>query len=242
MYHPAAPRATLALAIAILFAAAWPCPAQTLVSHSELTAFAAGLPDETGSSWTRVGTGHALILDGDQLLLNDNSAGHLISYQGLLGQIEDVHDVVLQAEVKVVSNVGGDGALLEISRPGMELVVQLFPEGIVLMERDGREGERWLGSADADFSDFRVLSVHKTSRHHPDGEHVTVSVDGQQLLRATPHGTGELDVGRVLFGSLGYPDFGATLWRWIEVDAHLDQQKIPNGSGSVGRLKGSFGS
>lgn len=238
--HPSAPCATLALAVAILFAAASSSPAQTLVSHSEMTSFSSGLPDETGSSWTRVGTGYALILDGGDLLLNDNSAAEVIAYQGLLGRIEATHDVVFRAELRVVSNLGGDGAMIEISRPGMEVLVQLFPEGITVMERDGRDGERWLGSADVDLSGFRTLTIHKTSELHPAGEQVVVAVDGTELLRVQPHGTGDLGLGRVLFGSLGYIDFGATVWRWVEVDARLDESKTPTAAGSVGRLKGSF--
>lgn len=234
-------RARVALAAVILVAAASWCPAgaQTLVSHVETTSFASGLPEDTGSSWSRVGTGHALLVE-DELLLNDNSTAHLIAYQGLLGRIEAVHDVAFRAELKVVSNLGGDGALIEVSRPGMEVLVQLYPEGIVVLEREGRDGERWLGSVDADLSEYREVSVHKTSRHHPDGEQVAVAIDGVEVLRVTPHGTGDLDVGRVLFGSLGYLDFGATLWRWVEVDAHLDQQKTPADTGTVGRLKGRF--
>lgn len=235
-----APRAALALAVVTSFASALPCGAQTMVDHSERTSFSSGLPDASGSSWDRVGTGYALILDGDELLLNDNSSAELIAFQGLLGQIESAHDVVFRAEVRVVSNVGGDGALIEISRPGMEVLVQLFPEGIVLMERDGRTGERWLGSVDVDLSEFREVAVHKTSRLDPAGEQVIVSVGGQELIRAKPHGTGDLDLGRVLFGSLGYVDFGATLWRWVEVDARVDVAKIPTTDATMGQLKGRF--
>ena len=233
-------RSLITLATVFLTGIAVPCMGQTLVSHSEMTSFGSSLPEETGSSWTRVGTGYALILSGGDLLLNDNSTGFLVAYQGLLGRIEAVHDVILRAEVRVISNLGGEAALIEISRPGMEVLVQLFPEGIVVMERAGRDGPRWLGSADVDLSDFHEVEVHKTSVFSPEPEQIIVSVDGTELLRVQPRATGDLALGRVLFGSLGYVDVGATVWRWVEVQAQLEEQKIPVEASSVGRLKARF--
>ena len=233
-------RSIVTLLFAFLVGIAVPCAGQTLVSHFETTSFASGLPEETGSSWTRVGTGHALILSGGELLLNDNSAGFLVAYQGLLGRIESVHDVFFRGEVRVISNLGGSAALIEISRPGMEVLVQLFPEGIVVMERAGRDEPRWLGSADVDLSEFREVEVHKTSVFSQDPEQIIVSVDGAELLRVHPRATGDLAVGRVLFGSLGYVDMGATVWRWVEVQAQLEEQKIPVESSSIGCLKARF--
>jgi hypothetical protein len=164
--------AIAALAFVLMSGLAAPCPGQTLVSHFEMTSFSSGLPEETGSSWTRVGTGHALVLSGGELLLNDNSAGFLVAYQGLLGRLEAVHDVFFRGEVRVISNLGGEAALIEISRPGLEVLVQLFPEGIVVMERAGRDAPRWLGSAAVDLSDFHEIEVHKTSVFSPDPEQV----------------------------------------------------------------------
>ena len=235
-----APRPIATLAFVLLLGLAVPCLGQTLVSHFEMTSFSSGLPEETGSSWTRVGTGHALILSGGELLLNDNSAGFLVAYQGLLGRLEAVHDVFFRGEVRVISNLGGEAALIEISRPGMEVLVQLFPAGIVVRERAGRDEPRWLGSAEVDLSDFREIEVHKTSVFSPDPEQVIVSVDGVELLRVQPRATGDLALGRVLFGSLGYADLGATIWRWVEVQAQLEEQKIPVQWSSVGRLKARF--
>jgi hypothetical protein len=235
-----APRPIATLAFVLLLGLAVPCLGQTLVSHFEMTSFSSGLPEETGSSWTRVGTGHALILSGGELLLNDNSAGFLVAYQGLLGRLEAVHDVFFRGEVRVISNLGGEAALIEISRPGMEVLVQLFPAGIVVMERAGRDEPRWLGSAEVDLSDFREIEVHKTSVFSPDPERVIVSVDGVELLRVQPRATGDLALGRVLFGSLGYADLGATIWRWVEVQVQLEEQKIPVQWSSVGRLKARF--
>ena len=240
MNRTQARRSIVTLAVVFLLGSAVPCAGQTLVSHFETTSFGSGLPEETGSSWTRLGTGYALILSGGELLLNDNSTGFLVAYQGLLGRIEAVHDVFFRGEVRVISNLGGEAALIEISRPGMEVLVQLYPEGIVVMERSGRDAPRWLGSADVDLSGFREVEVHKTSIFSQEPEQVIVSVDGAELLRVQPRGTGDLALGRVLFGSLGYADVGATMWRWVEVQAQLEEQKVPVEPSSIGRLKARF--
>jgi len=228
------------LLAAILIGAAVPCVGQTLVSHFETTSFGSGLPEETGSSWTRVGTGHALLLPGGELLLNDNSAGFLVAYQGLLGRIEAVHDIYFRSELRVISNLGGEAALIEISRPGMEVLVQLYPEGIVVVERAGRDAPKWLGSVNVDLSDFHEVEVHKTSIFNPEPEQIIVSVDGIELLRVHPRATGDMALGRVLFGSLGYSDLGATIWRWVEVQAQLEEQKTPAARSSIGQMKARF--
>jgi len=235
-----APRSFTIFLTVLFLGAAIPCVGQTLVSHFELTSFSSGLPEETGSSWTRVGTGHALILTGGELLLNDNSAGFLVAYQGLLGRLEAVHDVYFRGEVRVISNLGGQAALIEISRPGMEVLVELYPEGIIVVERAGRDAPRWLGSASVDLSDFHEVEVHKTSIFSPEPEQIIVSVDGNELLRVQPRATGDLALGRVLFGSLGYADLGATIWRWVEVQAQLEEQKIPVAQTSIGQMKARF--
>jgi len=223
-----------------LLATALPAAAQTLVSHFETTSFGSGIPEDTGSSWTRVGTGHVLLLDDDELLINDNSTSSVVAYQGLLGRLEASHDVFFRGEVKVLSNIGGEAALIEISRPGMEVLVQLYPDGISVVERAGRDPARWLGSASVDLTEFREIEIHKTSDAGPDPERLSVSVDGVELVSIEPRGTGDLGLGRVLFGSLGYADLGATIWRWVEVQAVYEQQKIPTAPATIGQLKGRF--
>ncbi|RKZ18073.1 hypothetical protein DRQ53_01430 [bacterium] len=220
------------------------CPstllAQTLVSHSERITFVSGLPEDTGSSWSRVGTGPVLLLDGGELLLNDNSPGEVVAYQGLLGQLEAEHDVAFRGELHVLSNIGGNAALIEISRPGMEVVVQLYRDQIVILERVGHAAPLWLGSVAIDMDRFRQIEVHKTSSVGQDAEQISVHVDGQELMRVTPRGGGELGLGRVLFGSMGYADMGATLWRWVEVEAQLEEIKIPVAGASLSSLKSRF--
>ena len=173
-------------------------------------------------------------------MLNDNSLGAVIAYQGLVGRIESGHDVAFRGEVQVLSNIGGQAALVEISRPGMEIEVQLLTDGVQIMERAGREPERWLGSADVDLSEFCEIEVHKTSDAGPGPEQIIVSVNGSEVLRVEPRGTGDMALGRVLFGSLGQSDLGATIWRWVEVQAEYEQRKSPAAVTSVGRLKGRF--
>ncbi len=224
----------------ILFLAAASASAQTLVSHYETTTFDTGLPEETGSSWARVGTGHVLMVAEGEMLMNDNSPGMVVAYQGLLGQVEAGHDVVFRGEVKVLSNIGGEGALIEVSRPGMEVLVELYPDAINVVERSGRDPMRWLGSAGVDLKDFRVVEIHKTSDVSGAPERVTVSVDGVEVISVVPRGTGDLGLGRILFGSLGYPDLGATVWRWVEVRAVPELQKAPATPATVGQLKGRF--
>lgn len=215
--------------------------AQSLSSHHERIAFTSGLPEDTGSIWTRIGTGPVLLVDGQDLLVNDNSGAELVAYQGLLGLLDARHDVVFRGEVLVLSNIGGDGALIEISHPGLEIIVQLYRDHLSVLERVGADETHWLGSADVDLERFREIAIHKTSSVADGGELVSVAIDGATLLTVQPRAAGELSVGRVLFGSMGYADMGATLWRWVEVDAELKDPLTPVSSASVGELKARFG-
>ena len=85
-----------------------------------------------------------------------------------------------------------------------------------------------------------MIEVHKTSDASSVPERVMVSVDGVEVISVEPRGTGDLGLGRILFGSLGYPDLGATIWRWVEVRAEPEEQKAPATAATVGRLKGRF--
>ena len=230
----------VALSLLFVLASAVPAGAQTLVSHYETTSFTSGIPEDTGSSWTRVGTGHVVLMDEGELLINDNSPGTVVAYQGLLGRIESGHDIVFRGELKVLSNIGGEAALIEISRPGMEVLVQLHPDHITVVERSSRDPGRWLGSAQVDLTDFREIEIHKSSDAGSGPERITVSVDGSELISISPRGTGDLGLGRVLFGSLGYSDLGATVWRWVEVQAVFEEQKTPTTAATVGQLKARF--
>lgn len=223
-----------------LLAGVLPASAQTLVSHSEYTGFSSGLPEDTGSTWVRIGTGPVLLLDRGELLVNDNSGGEVVAYQGLLGRIEAAHDLVFRGEVQVLSNLGGNAALVEVSRPGLEVIVQLYRDHVAVLERVDASSTRWLGSAPVDLERFREISVRKTSSSSPGAEEVIVEVDRVELLRVQPRAEGTLGLGRVLFGSMGYADMGATLWRWVEVEAQLEQVGTPVESATLGGLKSRF--
>jgi hypothetical protein len=99
---------------------------------------------------------------------------------------------------------------------------------------------RWLGSVPVDLTEFSEIEIHKTSDAGPEPERISVSVDGVDLISVEPRGTGDLGLGRVLFGSLGYQDLGATVWRWVEVQAVYEEQKTPTTPATVGQLKGRF--
>lgn len=216
--------------------------AQTLTSYSHTQVFDR-TPDQISSDWSKMGEGAALVLTGPELLLNDNSQGALIAYQGLLGQIEAEHSVVVRAELKVYSNFGGRGAVLEVSRPGVEVILRLFPDQIVLMERAGRNGPRWLGSASVDLSSFAEVEISKASINEDEDETIRVSVNGVKVIEAAPFGGGELGVGRVAFGSLGYADIGASVWRWMDLEVnYVDSggHLIPTNSASFGQLKSQY--
>jgi hypothetical protein len=61
-----------------------------------------------------------------------------------------------------------------------------------------------------------------------------------EVARSRPAGEGNLDVGRIVIGSLSYPGVGASLWQWIEVKLEqvgADGTSIPIETSSFGGLK-----
>jgi len=200
------------------------------------------LPDETGGVWSRIGTAPTFVI-GDRLICNDNSTGAYVAYQGMLGQIEAEHTVTVRTSMDVISNIGGQGAVIEISRPGLELIVQLFPDRVTLVEREDR-GLRFIATATATLEVESEVMVRKASSREDGRETLTVWIDGNQVLRGTGSARGQLGIGRVIFGSLGYQAYGATRWSWIEVEAvapDVDQgSSVPTEGRSFGSLKSEF--
>ena len=225
------------VALVLLLVGAGVSSAQDVVSRTEFEQY----PEDAGSLWSRVGSGHALLLDGE-MVLNDNSQGSCIAYQALVGQIQADHRVVLEARVRVLSNIGGMAAMVEISRPGAELVVQLHSEQIVVMERAADRELRWLASTPVDLGAPFDLRLTKAAVTEDPAETLTVEVDGQAVLSCRARGLGELGTGRVVFGSLGYPDMGASGWFWV--DLAVEQIEVSGVVGveatSLGSLKGRF--
>jgi len=189
--------------------------------------------------WERVGTGHAFLLEEQQLVLNDNSNGRYIAFQTLLGEVTAADEMRVRGRVRVISNVYGEGMALEIARPGLEAILQLHPDRVVLTEREGHGGHRWLASAPVDLSKFRELEFVKLARI--DGvEVLSVRVDGDELIRVNAVGLGGLGVGRILVGSLSLTDFGTSIWDWMELRRTTPTTATPTRSTSMAQLKELF--
>lgn len=198
------------------------------------------LPVEGVSPWTRIGDAPAFVFEGD-LYCNDNRADAYIGYQGMLGQLEAEHEIEVRAEVEVFANLGGQGAVIEVSRPGLELIVQLYPDRVAIAEREGRD-LRWLATASASLIGKSIVTVRKASSLDDVRETLVVHVNDVEVVRAVGHGRGRLGVGRVIFGSLGYESMGATAWTWIDVRAEAPtiETALPEDASSFGALKSGF--
>ena len=227
------PVTALALLLASTAAAQSPAPVRVA---TDLSTF----PVEGNETWQKIGAAPVLHFEG-RLVCNDNRPDAYVAFQGLLGEIDAAHAIEVRASMDVISNLGGLAGVLEISRPGLELVVQLHPDRIDVTEREGRR-LRWLATAPADLSEESELVVRRESSLADPRETLTVSVDGVEILRTAGNARGTLGVGRVVFGSLGYNSMGATRWSRIEVDAITPDvdPAVPTDVRSFGRLKAAF--
>jgi len=198
------------------------------------------MPDQAASSWSQVGSGASFLLPDNTLVVNDNSTSDRIGYQTLLGDVAAEHRVSLSARVKVLSSLGGDAVTLEIARPGLELVLQLHPASLVLLERRGTGNYRFLGSVPVDLSEFREIGMRKDSITEQTDERVVVTVDGTPVLEAAPRGDGRLGVGRLLIGSTSYADLGASFWDWVSYRLETVDAGVATTTTSFGRLKSRF--
>jgi hypothetical protein len=237
----AAPHLAVAIVtiLAVLTAGRAPAHAQDLATMDDRTEMTQ-IPDGSNSPWSRIGTAHALLHEGT-LVCNDNMGDGYIAFQGMLGELQAEHTVEFRAAVKVHSNIGGQGAVVEISRPGLELIVQLHHDRVDVAERaDGYL--RWVATAPASLTEEHVLRIRKNSVREDSDETLTVWVDGVQVLQARGLAAGTLGVGRVAFGSLGYQSMGATQWRWVELDAEpvSADTAVPVETRSFGALKSEF--
>lgn len=239
-YFPRAPDLPLSrpLAALLLLLLAVPTAASESVLHQVHDDLDTGLD---AGMWSQLGTGHALALQDGSLLINDNDAGDRIAFQALLGDIEAQHRVELSARVYVVSNLGGRGAVLEVARPGLEVVLRMFPDHVELVEREAGGRFSWLASAPLDLSEYRDLLLVKRAKDDPRGEGYEVHADGQLVLDVLPRELGSLGVGRIILGATGYGDMGASVWDWVD----LRVTRSPSGgvaveSSSFGALKSRF--
>ena len=232
--------AVVLLASVAVCAGAAPAAAQQLASH-EFTTVLDHLPD-ADDRWSKIGNSGSMVVNDSELLINDNSPGDCIAYQTLLGEIQSGHRATVSARMRVLTNLGGQAVVVEISRPGLELLLELHPDRVVALERrDGRE-PFWLASANVDLSAYCDLRVTKLAANEDPLESLVVEVDGTEVLRTAGRGSGELGVGRIVFGSLDYPSFGASVWRRIEVSVvpiEVDGG-VRTDARSVGALKASY--
>jgi hypothetical protein len=197
------------------------------------------LPD-ADQSWQRIGEGYALLLDGGRLAVNDNSNAERIAFQTLVGEIAAGNEVHVRASLLILSNLMGQAATLELARPGLEIVLRLHPQQVVLGERDHSGEFRWLGQVPVDLGSLRELELVKLAAAAAATEEVQLWLDGQLALRVTPHAVGGLGVGRVLFGSLSLPDMGASIWDWLEIDLYDAAPQVSTRRDSFGALKARF--
>ena len=232
--------ARLLFVLVVLSLAASPVVAQDLATvggHTDLSS----LPDSGSSDWTRVGTAHVLVYEG-LLVLNDNMVDGFVAYQGYLGQLRAEHEIEVETSMYVMSNIGGLGAVLEVSRPGQEMIVQLFPDRVAVAEREAGGRLRWITTVPVRLDEECRVRVQKASVIEDPSETLRVYVDDTLIVECTGRGAGELDIGRVVFGSLGYGSMGASFWRWIDVRATTPEPgtMVDTETRSFGALKGAF--
>jgi hypothetical protein len=217
----------------LLLLAAAPCDANSVVQRYEMSV----LPD--AEDWERIGASHAFLQEGGTLVINDNSAGERIAFQTWSGEVESTDEIHFRARVQVVSNIEGHAVTIEIARPGLELILRLYPDHMVLVERDG-SGFRWLAGYDADLSEFVELELVKEPSVDGEIEGVQVLLGGVLVMSAVPQATGSLGVGRVIVGSLSYPDVGASFWDWIELE-RIEATSVRTEQRTLGSIKALFG-
>lgn len=214
--------------------------AQSLAPHEISTPFDR-LPDADGL-WSRIGSSGVLVTEQGELLVNDNSSGDCIAFQSLLGEIEAGHRVTVSARMRVLTHFGGDTSLIEISRPGLELLVRFTRDRIEVLERRAGREPYWLGGAAVDLTLDRELRVTKLAVTEDPLESVVVEIGDVELLRVAGRGDGELGVGRIVFGSLDYPSIGASVWTRFDVSVEpiAPQGGVRAEQQNVGVLKASY--
>lgn len=196
------------------------------------------LPDQAG--WQRIGESHALLLENGLVAINDNSRGERIAFETWSDEISRADEVRVRASLRVLSNLEGSAVTMEIARPGLELVLRLYPNQVVLVEREG-DGFRWLAGYAVDLSDFAEVELIKRGAAEGEIEEVEVRIAGTTVLAATPGAVGTLGVSRVIIGSLSYADEGASIWDWIELERRATGGSVKVESRSLASIKARFG-
>ena len=198
------------------------------------------LPELDLAPWERVGSAPVLLLADQTLLLNDNTSDDRIGYQTLLGVPQAEHRITLLGRVRVLSNLEGRAAVMEVSRPHLQAVLRLYPDRVELTERTGTDQWRWLGSSPVDLGQFHEIQLTKESSLLDPAETLRVSVDGVLVLTARPTATGDLAAGRLVIGSVALPAIGASVWDWISYRLVAPTNGIPTAVETFGALKSRF--
>jgi hypothetical protein len=198
------------------------------------------LPELDLEPWQRIGGAPVQLLPDQTLLLNDNSRDDRIGYQTLLGVPLAQHRITLAARVRVLSNLEGRAAVMEVSRPRLQAVLRLYPDHLELTERTGTDQWRWLASASLDLTTFREIELRKESSLLDPAETVRVWVDGVLELEARPSADGDLDAGRLVIGSVALPAVGASVWDWVGYRLAEPVAGVPTGVESFGSLKAHY--
>lgn len=217
-------------------------------AHAQMEKVAEGdyemstFPEDDSSPWTRLGYGTAMLLpDEGSLFINDNRVDDRIGYQTLLGAIQAENRVVLKARLKVLSNFDGRGTVMEISRPGLQVALHLYPNRVELVERTATGTWRWLASASADFfQDYHEVTLEKDSSGMPGGEMVRLWLDGTLIAERRPQADSLLEVGRIVIGAMSRPSMGASIWDWVSYDVDGLEKGLPSSGKTIGALKAAF--
>lgn len=201
------------------------------------------LLEEDLPPWDKIGGGATILLPDGSLLINDNRGDDKIGYETLLGRIHAQNRVIVSARLKALSNFDGRGAVMEISRPGLQVGLRFFPDHMTLVERTESGDWRWLASVSVDlFHEFHEVALEKTSSAGDDGERARVYLDGVLVADVLPRGDSLLPVGRVIIGALSRPSLGASIWDWMRYDLDGVAKALPSEETSFGSLKANFGS
>jgi hypothetical protein len=195
------------------------------------------LPDQ--EYWERIGASHAYLPGDGTLVINDNSRAERIAFETWSGAIEASFEVHVRARLRVISNLAGQAVTIELARPGLEIILRLYPDRLVLVERDGSDF-LWLASHDADLADFVEIELIKRASADGEVEQVEVLVGGSSVMSVLPSAAGTLGVGRIIVGSLSYEDEGGSIWDWIELERFEAGGLVRTERRSLGSLKALF--
>jgi hypothetical protein len=198
------------------------------------------LPENDLAPWTKLGTAPVILLADQTLLLNDNTSDDRIAYETMLGIPQPEHRITLTARVRVISNLEGRAAVMEVARPHLQAVLRLYPEHVELVERTGTNEWRWMGTVDVDLSGFREIELTKASSVEDPAETISVAIDGAPVLRARPMALGDLDAGRLVIGSVALPALGASIWDWVDYRLTSVSKQVPVETVSFGAMKSRF--